>query len=58
MIAFVFVVAMVIPTFGGPVLVSFQTTDLESCLKFRKVVEKEMTGMSMKFTMTQCEAKP
>lgn len=49
-----FIISMVAATFGGPFTVTFKTTSWESCKKLHKVVVRELEGMRMKYTITDC----
>ena len=40
MTVWVFVLFLLLPSFGGPVRVDFQTTTWEACQKLRKIVQQ------------------
>ena len=55
MSVFVFLLLFTLPSFGGPVEVRFQFTDLDSCKKLQKVVVRQLAEMSMnKYELREC----
>lgn len=54
MLEWLFIISMLLPTFGGPVHLTFETTTEEGCLKLRKVVVKEMDGMRFQYQVSEC----
>ncbi len=55
--AWIFIVLMTLPSFGGTIKVTFETTGQESCEKLRRVVLKSMDGFTMRYEAGTCEAK-
>jgi hypothetical protein len=55
--AFVFVITMNIPDFGGDVTATMQAPTYEDCQRFHGVVARTMPDMGVKYTLGECKPK-
>ena len=55
MTAFVFVIGLMIPSFGGPVTITVEATTLEGCLKARRAAWSQLEQAGVRYTMSGCE---
>jgi len=51
----VFVISLLLPSFGGDVRVTFTAADEESCWKLRKVIVRTMESYTIRHRITDCE---
>lgn len=54
---YIFTILLSMPSFGGPVTVTFEATDKESCLKLHKLISKQAANMRLNGTIQDCKEK-
>ena len=52
--AWVFVLLLHLPTFGGPVRVKFEVTTEDGCRRLQRVVTREMDGLRLRYSLVEC----
>ena len=55
--AFVFVITMTIPNFGGDVTATMQAPTFQDCERFHRAVANAMPDMGVKYTLGECVPK-
>jgi len=54
-VTWIFLITLLLPSFGGPVLVRAELTDEASCHKFRKAAIRQLESMRSSAVVSECE---
>ena len=58
MLVWIFVISLMMPSFGGPVHVTVDATTEDGCQRLRKVITREMDKLSTRYDVTECGMRP